>query len=238
MLPLEVRFGTVEIVDRITHPPERGSGLADNTLIRLRMPEFDDIDRKILQMLMMDARRSYRDIADIVDRSAPTVSNRVDRLHEHGIIQRFTLDIDRSLIADNDASLVFLHTRPHATEEIIDELAPNENVEHIFQTIDGVVIAKIVMSDQELNSLLTGLTEEFPITDCSVETLLDSVWRPRLESIGEFRVVCTVCGNTVTTEGESVEIESGDRHLVCCTSCASLITDQYEQLRENNSTQS
>ena len=237
MLLLEARFGTVEIIDRINHSPERGSGLTGNTLIRLRMPEFDDIDRKILQMLMMDARRSYRDIVDTVDRSAPTVSNRVDRLHEHGIIQRFTLDIDHSVIADNDASLVFLHTRPHATEEIIDELAPNENVEHIFQTIDDVVIAKIVMSDQELNSLLTDLTERFPITECSVETLLDSVWRPRLESISEFGGFCTVCVNTVTTEGESVEIESGDRHLVCCTSCTSLITGQYEQLRENNSTQ-
>ncbi|WP_440939888.1 hypothetical protein [Halococcus qingdaonensis] len=69
----------------------------------------------------------------------------------------------------------------------------------------------------------------------NVETLLDSVWRPRLVSIGNFGFVCS---NTATTEGESVELESDDRHLVCCTSCASLIADQCEQFRENSSTQS
>ncbi|EMA46825.1 S-adenosylmethionine-dependent methyltransferase 3 [Halococcus morrhuae DSM 1307] len=97
----------------------------------------------------------------------------------------------------------------------------------VARLIDEAPVYAIDINEEILEAVETAAAAE---RIANVETLLDSVWRPRLESIGDFGVVCTVCGNTVTTEGESVEIESGDRHLVCCTPCASLIADQYEQL--------
>lgn len=197
------------------------------------MADLDDVDREILSMLMTDARQSYRDIAKAVSRSAPTVSNRVDRLRELGIIRRFTVDIDRSLIAGSDACFVRLDTRPMSIEAVIEELSANEHVEHVFQTVDGVIFAVIVLENQRLNSLLTALVDEHSIVDYSVDSLLTAEWEPQLESLGEFNITCTVCGNTVSKEGESVKLGDDDRHLVCCTSCASEITDRYEEFKEN-----
>ena len=51
---------------------------------------------EILQLLLSNARRPYSDIADVVGLSAPAVSDRVARLQEMGITNRFTLDVDRS----------------------------------------------------------------------------------------------------------------------------------------------
>ncbi|WP_114579476.1 AsnC family transcriptional regulator [Saliphagus sp. LR7] len=50
------------------------------------MPELDSTDAVILELLLEDARRSYREIADEVGLSPPTVSNRVDRLRDLGVI--------------------------------------------------------------------------------------------------------------------------------------------------------
>ncbi|WP_254538347.1 hypothetical protein [Halomarina litorea] len=51
---------------------------------------------------------------------------------------------------------------------------------------------------------------------------------------GAFGLVCTVCGNTTTEDGVSVDVESGDRHVVCCSACASDITERYERLADSD----
>ena len=60
------------------------------------MRDLDETGLEILQLLMSNARRPYSDIADTVDLSAPAVSDRVARLQEMGIINRFTLDVGHS----------------------------------------------------------------------------------------------------------------------------------------------
>ena len=69
------------------------------------MTGIDDVDYRILELLMDDARRSYRDIAEEVGRSPPTVSERVERLTEVGVIERFTLDVDRSRLVRRAGSV-------------------------------------------------------------------------------------------------------------------------------------
>lgn len=51
----------------------------------------DDIDKQILDLLNDDARRPYSEIADKVGVSPPTVSDRVERLQEKGVIDQFTI---------------------------------------------------------------------------------------------------------------------------------------------------
>ena len=52
---------------------------------------MDDLDRRILSILRRDSRAPYTQIADRVDTSEGTVRNRVERLVEEGIIERFTV---------------------------------------------------------------------------------------------------------------------------------------------------
>ena len=52
---------------------------------------MDDLDRRILSILRRDARTPYTEIAERVGTSEGTVRNRVDRLTEDGIIERFTV---------------------------------------------------------------------------------------------------------------------------------------------------
>ena len=52
---------------------------------------MDDLDRQILTILRRDSRTPYTEIADRVGTSEGTVRNRVERLIDEGIIERFTV---------------------------------------------------------------------------------------------------------------------------------------------------
>ncbi len=52
---------------------------------------MDDLDRQILDILRRDARTPYTEIASQVGTSEGTVRNRVERLTEDGVIERFTV---------------------------------------------------------------------------------------------------------------------------------------------------
>jgi DNA-binding Lrp family transcriptional regulator len=52
---------------------------------------MDDLDREILSILRRDSRTPYTEIADEVGTSEGTVRNRVERLVEDGVIERFTV---------------------------------------------------------------------------------------------------------------------------------------------------
>jgi DNA-binding Lrp family transcriptional regulator len=52
---------------------------------------MDELDRRILGILRRDSRTPYTEIADAVGTSEGTVRNRVERLVDEGIIERFTV---------------------------------------------------------------------------------------------------------------------------------------------------
>ena len=52
---------------------------------------MDDLDREILDILRRDARTPYTEIADQVGTSEGTIRNRVERMVDSGVIERFTI---------------------------------------------------------------------------------------------------------------------------------------------------
>jgi DNA-binding Lrp family transcriptional regulator len=56
----------------------------------------DDLDRRILHELVLDARASYAEIGAVVGLSAPAVKRRVDRLLSAGAITGFSARLNQS----------------------------------------------------------------------------------------------------------------------------------------------
>ena len=52
---------------------------------------MDELDRQILDILRRDARTPYTEIADEVETSEGTVRNRVERMMDGDVIERFTI---------------------------------------------------------------------------------------------------------------------------------------------------
>ena len=56
--------------------------------------ELDDIDRRILSLLVQDATLAYSEIARQLHVSGGTIHSRMTRLEELGVVRRATLDLD------------------------------------------------------------------------------------------------------------------------------------------------
>ena len=69
---------------------------------------MDDIDRRILALLVEDGRRTYDDIASQVNLSAPSVKRRIDRLRDRGALEGFTAIVDHGAMGSNTEALVEL----------------------------------------------------------------------------------------------------------------------------------
>lgn len=191
------------------------------------MRGLDDTDRQILRLLLEDARRPYSDIADAVDLSPPAVSDRVDRLRELGVIDQFTLDIDRSMLRDGIPLLIEL--RPHPTASgVAAGIEDGQAVEHVFRTANGTVLVVAHVDQRNVRQFLDEHVDLDSVASFEVRLLAESEWTPHLGT-GELAPDCVECGNTVTSEGESATLD-GEVYHFCCQSCKSRFVDRYEEL--------
>lgn len=194
------------------------------------MSTFDETDMEILRLLVEEGRRPYSDIADAVGLSPPTVSDRIDRLQEAGIIDQFTVDIDRSKLSGGLPVLVEVTFDPDGVEAGSDRLAAHDSVERVFTTADGTVLAHAFVDRGDARSFLEEAVDVGTVRDYDVSILVDAEWTPGLGKEG-FALTCAECGNTVSEEGESVELDGTTYHF-CCSSCRSQFVDQYESLQK------
>ncbi|AHM58271.1 putative HTH-type transcriptional regulator (plasmid) [Peptoclostridium acidaminophilum DSM 3953] len=77
---------------------------------------MDAIDKKILECLKNNARMQVSCISKVVNLSIPAVSERIRKLEESGIIEKFTLSLNRELM--NYGLLAFLFVNIERTEHI------------------------------------------------------------------------------------------------------------------------
>lgn len=78
----------------------------------LMIRKLDKMDKKIIEMLLENCRRPFREIADEVDLSESSVRKRVLKLHEEGVIEKFTICLKSDL--DEKRIQAFLTVIPNA----------------------------------------------------------------------------------------------------------------------------
>lgn len=74
----------------------------------------DEVDINILRLLKDDARLSYRSIAKTLNLSTGTISQRIRKLVDSGVIRKFTADINPSMLGKKCTVLVMIRSRPGA----------------------------------------------------------------------------------------------------------------------------
>lgn len=194
------------------------------------MTDLDDTDRELLGLLLEDARRSYRDLSEAVGLSPPAVSDRIDRLRELGVIERFTVDLDRSVLRDGVRVAVTLEVAPGETDAMRAALADVAGVEHVFTTADSRVFVVASVPDGDVEQHLAPAFETGAVRAVDVSPLVEADWHPRLGE-ATLGLACAECGNTVTSEGVSATF-GGERYEFCCDSCETRFGERYAELQE------
>lgn len=195
------------------------------------MRDLDETDMTILRLLSEDARASYSEIGEQVDLSAPAVSDRVSRLEEAGVIQGFTLDLDRSQLQGGVPLLVTVEVEPGRTKTVRDAVDDIDAVEHVFQTADGDVAFHGRLPNSEIAGTLDAVAADGGVADYEVELLTDVDWTPTVDSAG-FALECAECGNTVGEEGQASRIGDSVYHF-CCLTCQGRFEQRHERLESD-----
>lgn len=78
---------------------------------------MDNIDRKIIELLSQDSRRSLADIGGSVDLAPSSVNERIRRLAASGAIRRFTVEADPAAMGLETLVFVWIALREDADEE-------------------------------------------------------------------------------------------------------------------------
>lgn len=84
----EIKENEMEVISRNLFE-EGVSGVDFSTIKKGSLPQIDNKDREILNLLENDARVQYKEIADKLDISSDTVKYRIDKMKEQGIIEKF-----------------------------------------------------------------------------------------------------------------------------------------------------
>lgn len=123
---------------------------------------LDDLDRRIVEILVDDARISLKELASRVNLSSPSASERLRRLEERGVIRAFTVDIDPAALGYTLQAIVRIKPLPgrlHAVQKLIEEIP--EFTECDMVTGDDCFVARLLIrSTSDLDQILDKITDK------------------------------------------------------------------------------
>ncbi|WP_458187451.1 Lrp/AsnC family transcriptional regulator [Haladaptatus sp. NG-WS-4] len=133
---------------------------------------MDALDRQILNLLRRDARTPYTEIADEVGTSEGTVRNRVERMTDDGVIERFTV----ATRTGNVKAMIEIGVDVAVdTTRMSDRLADWEQVDFVWQVSgeDDIVLVVDAADTQGVNQLITRARELEEVVSTKTRLILD-----------------------------------------------------------------
>lgn len=82
--------------------------------------DLDPTDRRILDLLIQDARRSASEVGRLVGLSPPAAKRRIDRLEGDGFIRGYTAVVDHRLLGGHIEAFIELRFAPATQVDEID----------------------------------------------------------------------------------------------------------------------
>ena len=106
---------------------------------------MDELNLKILRILSVDGRKSYRSISEQLKKSPITIKNHIEEMEETGIIKNYGVQIDYEKIDYNIIALIELTISKGKMLEIEQDLAQNPNIFAVYDITgeyDALIIAR------------------------------------------------------------------------------------------------
>ena len=194
--------------------------------------ELDHTDIAILRALMEDGRRSFREIAQSIEVSAPTVESRVKRLFQTGIIRKIAPILDLEKIEGRVSALILLKVDLQELEDVTKRLVPLEETRSIFVTTgEANLVVKITSSSNEkiqsfLGSQISGLKGVSVVsTQIITRSFKDEQGVPLGASLS-VSLNCDFCGGEIKGSPFTLNVGDGKRFF-CCKVCLGSYKEKY-----------
>ncbi|MGY5877179.1 MAG: Lrp/AsnC family transcriptional regulator [Candidatus Thorarchaeota archaeon] len=131
-----------------------------------------DLNLDLIEILRRDSRTSLREMAKLVPLSPSSIRNRISKLTEDGIIERFTVDVDWRKLGYEIQVVILVTAKPGSSEELYKTLLGYQEISKIYWTTgpaNFICISRLKDMTQ-LSQFLTGKIEKLKGVE-RIETL-------------------------------------------------------------------
>jgi Lrp/AsnC family leucine-responsive transcriptional regulator len=131
--------------------------------------QLDKIDRAIIAALTEDGRITIRELADQIDMSSPSVTDRILKLKDAGAITGYTVLVDLNAFGIGVAAYLRLHAMPGDVKKVAQLLNETPQVVEAHRVTGAdCFVAKVVVCDaQELETVVDRFLP-FASTDTAI----------------------------------------------------------------------
>jgi Lrp/AsnC family transcriptional regulator, regulator for asnA, asnC and gidA len=208
--------------------------------------ELDEIDLAIINSLMKDGRKSFRQIAREIKVSTPTVESRFSKMrNDLGIIKNIQPIIDGAKLNNSKllTSLVFLKVNAAKSVNIANKLSLFPEVKCVYLTTGEYnMMAKLMIAEEEpyahnLHRLEDLVRKKIGTINGLISVSYQIVTKtikdeqistsPALKSGTLIKTSCDYCRNEISKSAKKLQVGQYSRYF-CCSSCLALYKEKYK----------
>lgn len=195
---------------------------------------LDGTDINILQVLLDNGRLSFRQIAERVKVSVPTVSNKVGNMENLGIIKGYSAKLDPEKLGGHSV-LLSIKVRPSDVRKVSEKFKGITNVRQLFITSNGKLQLVCTFSTQTaVNEFITNLSEipeimEYDIT--SVVSVEKEESRAIVTEGSSLMLNCTLCKKEIHDTAYKVKVDDKEYYF-CCPVCQKGFEEKYNSMKK------
>lgn len=201
--------------------------------MHITIVQLDPLDVKILGLLQEDARLSFREIAERLDSTTPTISARVRALEDIGIIRGYRAILDDAVLGAA-VYVVRLQVGPTAARGALQAVSTMEGFQtgHLLPGGRVVAIVHLRPPHYRLAQLHEAISRIPGLVSYDADESITGQSRLALEDLPTVvEVACHQCRGPI--HGEPVKARFEDRaHVFCCRQCLGTFRDRFETLQK------
>lgn len=139
---------------------------------------LDELDQKIIRLLIENARMSYSDIGQHIGISRVAVKARIQSLEQRGIIEEYTTIINPQKISGAVSCYFEIEVTSEALPLVVDILNKSEAITQIYRVTgqNKLHVHAVTSSSDEMEHLIENVIDPLPgIIACSCNIILSRI---------------------------------------------------------------
>ncbi|MCS4538780.1 MAG: AsnC family transcriptional regulator [Thaumarchaeota archaeon] len=192
---------------------------------------LDKIDMSLINAMLEDGRRSYRQLARIANVSTPTAEARIKRMINSGFLKKIVPVFDAAKVEHGVSAIVYLKVDPHLVNEISSYLQSLEQIRNVFLTTGewNMIIRIACSSNEELQSIMDDKIVRQGITIVNSQVITRTMKDEQGFIVSpDIRIglTCDYCGGDIKGNPFKLKVGEGERYF-CCKTCMNSYKEKY-----------
>lgn len=138
---------------------------------------YDNLDLKMINLLMDDGRASLRSLAEELDVSVTTISNHLEAMKDEGVVEGFKPVLNYPELGYTVTTVLMIKAEGEGISELVDELRAAENFLSVYEVTGDFDITAIgkFQDTEEMNDTIKDLLNNPYVNETNTNVVLSTV---------------------------------------------------------------